>query len=242
MPRAYCHRGSNTTSYNAGVATADLKARSDRDARSTKRRRRSPEEARREILDAATTLLQERPAHEVTVIAIMARTTLSRKAFYVYFRDRTELLTSLVAPLRAQADVTLQRWREATDIVGAGREALRSAAILYQRHGVILRALAEASRHDPEAAEAWSQVTAPVVAVAAQKIAEATAAGDSHGLDPEATARALVTMNVHYLLDLLAGNHAADIDTTAATLTTIWERTIYLRQPAQIAPRQRPPG
>src|SRR5919197_3583520 len=69
-----------------------------------RRRRRSREEAEREILDAAAELLRERPLHEVTVSAIMEQTTLSRKSFYVYFRDRYELLTRLFRPLRRELD------------------------------------------------------------------------------------------------------------------------------------------
>src|SRR5919106_2674502 len=69
-----------------------------------KRRRRSREEAEREILDAAASLLRERPLHEVSVSAIMERTTLSRKSFYVYFRDRYALLTRLLTPLRRELD------------------------------------------------------------------------------------------------------------------------------------------
>src|ERR671931_340355 len=69
-----------------------------------KRRRRSRGEAEREILDAAAELLRERPLHEVSVSAIMERTTLSRKSFYVYFRDRYELLARLFRPLRRQLD------------------------------------------------------------------------------------------------------------------------------------------
>jgi AcrR family transcriptional regulator len=196
---------------------------------SPSRRRRTPAEARAEILDAARELLSERPSQEVTVVAIMERTTLSRKSFYVYFRDRGDLFASLVEPLRADADETLARWREATDIVAAGRIALRSAALLYARHGTILRALASASDSDQEAARVWSEVVGSVVDVAAQKIAEATAAGDSHGLDPERSARALVTMNVHYFLEELVRDPDPDVDAAVATLTRIWERAIYLR-------------
>ena len=61
-------------------------------AHPAQRRRRSPQDARQEILDAARQLIAERPVHEVTVLAIMERTTLSRKSFYVYFRDRSELI------------------------------------------------------------------------------------------------------------------------------------------------------
>ena len=208
------------------MASADRSAQVERP---TKRRRRSPAEARGEIIDAATELLLEVPAHEVTVLAIMARTTLSRKSFYVYFRDRADLLASLVAPLRTEADATLRRWSEATSSIDAGRAALRSAAVLYREHGFILRALAEASQRDPEATRVWREVIEPVVAVATESIANATAAGESHGLDATATARALVTMNVHYMLDELVGKPDADLDRVVDTIVTIWERTIFLR-------------
>ena len=47
----------------------------------------------------------------------MERTTLSRKSFYVYFRDHSELIIALVRPLRAQADASLAQWAEAADPV-----------------------------------------------------------------------------------------------------------------------------
>jgi AcrR family transcriptional regulator len=197
----------------------------------TKRRRRRPEEARREILDAAEALLAERPAAEVTIQAIMAATTLSRKSFYVYFRDRAELFATLLMPLRADADAALARWRSAIGSVEAGREALRSAAILYQQHGPLLRALALAAAHDPEIARVWHGAIDQVVTVAEEQIETGNRTGRHPPLEVEPTARALVTMNVHYLLDQLAGNPDADAAATVRTLATIWERTIYLRAP-----------
>jgi AcrR family transcriptional regulator len=196
-----------------------------------KRRRRRPEEARREILDAAEALLEESPAVDVTVQAIMARTTLSRKSFYVYFRDRGDLFTNLLTPLRADADAALARWRIAFDNVEAGREALRSAAILYQEHGPLLRALAHAATQDPELARVWHGAIDQIVGVAEEQIEAVNRAGRHPPLEVERTARALVTMNVHYLLDQLAGNPEADADAVVTTLATIWERTIYLRAP-----------
>lgn len=211
------------------MAINNLKTPSDQ-AR-TKRRRRRPEEARREILDAAEALLAERPAAEVSVKAIMARTTLSRKSFYVYFRDRADLFANLLMPLRAGADAALARWRSAIDSVEAGREALRSAAILYQEHGPLLRALSQAATQDPEVGRVWQGAIDQVVTVAEEQIKATNAAGLHPPLEVESTARALVTMNVHYLLNQLAGNPEADAGVTVRTLATIWERTIYLRAP-----------
>jgi AcrR family transcriptional regulator len=200
------------------------------------RRRRSPEEARQEIIEAASAQLAQLPSHDVTVSSIMAGTTLSRKSFYVYFRDRAALLTELLAPLRAETDEAVRRWRGSPDPVGAGRVALRHAADLYRRHSAVLRALAAASEHDAEAAQVWRSVLEPVIEAGADTIARATAAGLSSGLDPRATAEALVSMNVHYLMDRMPGASPAQADAAVEVLATIWERTIFAGRAAATTP------
>jgi TetR/AcrR family transcriptional regulator, ethionamide resistance regulator len=192
------------------------------------RKRRRPEDAEREILEAARELLAERPSHEVTVGAIMARTTLSRKSFYVYFRDRYELLRRLVEPLGEERDaIVAELWREGADMSAGGRAALLALAGLYARHGPLLRALAEASSQDREAKRTWREFLEPVVAGHADKIREEIELGRITGVDPEPTARALIGMNLQYFFDQLVDNPHPDLEATADTLLTIWERTLY---------------
>ena len=192
-----------------------------------RRRRRRPEEAREEILAAARGLLAERPAHEVTVAAVMAATTLSRKAFYVYFRDRHELLARLVDPLRAERDAIVAELLASDDPVGAGRTAMVALARLYAEHGVVLRALAEAQ--DPDARRAWRGFIEPVVAGHAEWIRGEIAAGRVEALDPEPTARALIGMNLQFFFDQLVDEPRAGVEETADTLLRIWTRTLYGR-------------
>src|SRR5947208_15782138 len=111
-----------------------------------KRRRRSRDEAEHEILEAAAALLRERPLQEVTVSAIMDQTTLSRKSFYVYFRDRYDLLTRLFRPLRRELDEVnaLFLTRPAGDVSSpAVFEAVTS--FMAGPSGTLVRALHEAS-------------------------------------------------------------------------------------------------
>lgn len=194
----------------------------DSTARQAPRRRRAPQDARQEIIDATRRLIAERPLHEVTVLAIMGATTLSRKSFYVYFRDRSELILALVRPLRAQADAALEAWAAAPEPVRAGRAALRAAAGLYREHGALLRALFWASAGDAELAAARQGLTDPVVDTALRVIGPAAAEPDPARL--RATVRALVTMNVHSLLELPADATDADLDRLVDTLAGIWER------------------
>jgi AcrR family transcriptional regulator len=193
-----------------------------------RRRRRRPEEAEREILEAAEALLRERPSQEVTVMAVMARTTLSRKSFYGYFRDRHELIARLVAPLRHEIDA------RATELLAEPRDPrewvrplLEEVARVYMEHGELLRALRESSGHDADAERAWREFTDPPIARLAERIRAETAAGKSAGLDPDATARALVTMNLGCFFEQLIGNPQADVDGLLDTLAEVWVRTIY---------------
>jgi AcrR family transcriptional regulator len=186
------------------------------------RRRRAPADARAEIVTAAKELLAQQPAHAVSVAAVMAHTTLSRKSFYVYFRDRSELLEALVRPLRADAGAALDLWRSADDPIAAGRTALASAARTYRRHGAILRAVFWSSVDDPDIAAARAGLIDPVVAVAETII-------DRLGPDlpdPHQTAVALVTMNVHRMLSLTPETSDTELDALVDTLATIWERTL----------------
>ena len=192
------------------------------------RRRRRPEEAEREILDAAEALLRERPSHEVTVMAVMERTTLSRKSFYVYFRDRHELIARLVAPLRAEIDAFSAEARAAhDDLAGWARAVFHEVARVYMAHGQLLRALRESSGQDEDAERAWREFTDPPIGRVAALIREEMEAGRAKGLDPDRTARALITMNLGCFFEQLIGKPRADPEPLIDTLVEIWMRTLY---------------
>jgi AcrR family transcriptional regulator len=193
-----------------------------------RRRRRRPEEAEAEILAAADQLLRERPFHEVTVGAIMERTTLSRKSFYVYFRDRFDLLTRLARPLRERLDAANAIWLEdEEDPPAAGRVALLRVAQILSEDGVLVRELADAARYDPKAERLWRSFNEPVIASVAAKIRSEIKAGRATPVEPEATARALVGMNLYSFFDQLIGRPDPDIDAIVDALHGVWIRVLY---------------
>jgi len=193
-----------------------------------KRRRRRPEVAEREILEAAGRLLTERPANEVTVGAIMEATTLSRKSFYVYFDNRYDLLRKLVEPLAAERDAIIDPLlRPGVDMATGAREALARLAQLYATHGRLLRALAEASSEDHEAKQAWRDFMDPVIEAHSAKIADEIERGRIRGIEAEPTARALIGMNLQYFFDELVDVPDPDPDATAETLLVLWSRALY---------------
>src|SRR4051812_43682008 len=205
-----------------------------------KRRRRSREEAEREILEAAAALLRERPLHAVSVSAIMEGTTLSRKSFYVYFRDRYELLTRLFTPLRLELDRANELYLSSPtgDLAADTRASLEAGTRFFAgANGALVRALHEASAYDEEAARVWREFNEPVIAAFTEQAHRHIAAGRlPAGLDVEPTVRALVGMNLYCFFDQVVGNPAVDIDAVVGTLLTVWARTFLLSDPP--APRE----
>ena len=197
-----------------------------------KRRRRRPEEAEREILEAAEGVIREHPWHEVTVERVMARTGLSREAFYAYFRDRHDLIARLARGLREEIDAHADLWRKRReDDVGAGRAALEGLVRLYVEHGALLRALSDAAREDPEAERIWREFVEAGDRRTAKRIRADIRSGLIQELDPEETARARCAMNREYLFQTVVGNHDPDIDGAVDTFHAIWWRTFYTTPP-----------
>src|SRR3954470_11152151 len=190
-----------------------------------RRKRRRPEEAEREILEAAAELLAERPAGEVTGGAIMEATTLTRKSFYVYFENRYDLLRRLVEPLAEERDAIIAPLLgPGVDMASGAREALVRLAEVYAPHVRLLRALAEASSSDEEARRAWREFLEPVVEAHSAKIADEIERGRIRGIEPEPTARALIGMTLQYFFDELVDAPEPDPAAAAETLLVLWQR------------------
>lgn len=193
------------------------------------RRRRTPEDAAGEILDAAERLLRERSLSQLTVGELMARTGLGRSSFYVYFRDLHDLAARLLARLEEEL------WRPAAQWTAGhtrGRdgleEALRGVVDVWVRHGPVLRAVVEASLSDERVARLWREELMErfVDAVAARIDAEVQAGGVAP-LPTRETATALLLLNERYLMDRLGRIPQGDPVAVAAVLVAVWTRALY---------------
>jgi AcrR family transcriptional regulator len=193
-----------------------------------RRRRRAPEVAEREIVDAAEALLRERPFRELTVDDLMRRTELSRPSFYVYFRDRHDLVLKVVEHIGGELFSMSERWYEGT---GDGPELIRDAiggvVSVFAEHGPVLRALADAAAEDPRVEEAYSMIIQRFVDATTRHIEGEVAAGRVLPLDAGQTATALTWMMERYLQLSLGRVPQAAVDPVVGTLTTIWSRVLY---------------
>src|SRR5919201_2106993 len=163
------------------------------------RRRRRPEEAEREILDAAEDLLREDRFSALTVDELMSRTGLSRASFYVYFRDRHHLIMRLTERIGSELFSMSDRWlRGSGDPLEDARAAVEGVAAVYSQHGPVLRAIADAATHDPDVEAIYHGLVERFVEATAKRISEEIEAARVRPLHGRPTPPALVWMNERY--------------------------------------------
>ncbi len=194
-----------------------------------RRRRRAPEVAVAEIIAAAEELLSEVPFRDLSVDEVMARTTLSRSSFYVYFRDRYDLLLRVVSQIADELAAMEAQWLEGD---GDPRETLRVAldgmALVYERHGAVLGAIADAAGSDPLVESVHNELIERFVRANADHVKEEYERCGVTDIDPLEVTRALVWMSERYLVRSLGTKPPRQSrEVVARTLHTVCVRAIY---------------
>jgi TetR/AcrR family transcriptional regulator, ethionamide resistance regulator len=195
----------------------------------TRRRRRSPAEAEREILDSAEGFLRERPLRELTIDEVMSGTGLSRPAFYVYFRDRHDLVLRLIGEIGAELFEMADKWLKGGDLRGG----VEGVVAVYAKHGPVLRGISDAAVDDPDVEQAYHGLVQRFIDATAEYIRNEQKGGRAEGMTARRTAAALVWMNERYLSMCLGGGDTAKQQRpreVADTLHQIWTRTLYLEK------------
>ncbi|MFZ1888394.1 MAG: TetR/AcrR family transcriptional regulator [Candidatus Binataceae bacterium] len=196
------------------------------------RRRRRPEDAASEILEAAEKLLRRKPFHAITVDDLMARTGLSRPSFYEYFRDRYDLAMKLVDKVLAEMFPMSDRWFSSK---GDPRQDLERGfegmIVVYREHHHLMRALAEAAIQDRQASHAYEVFLDRMTKSTARRIRLEVRAGRTVALNADEVARALVLMGERYLNEKLERAPKTDSRVLLDTLITIWMRVLYGTRP-----------
>jgi TetR/AcrR family transcriptional regulator, ethionamide resistance regulator len=195
----------------------------------TRRRRRSPAEAEREILGAAERFLRERPLRELTIDEVMAATGLSRPAFYVYFRDRHDLVLRLISEIGSELFEMADKWLKGGDL----RAGVEGVVAVYAKHGPVLRAISDAAVDDPDVEAAYHGLVQRFIDATADHIRAEQRGGRAEGMTARRTAAALVWMNERYLSMCLGGGNSTrqlKPREVADTLHQIWTRTLYLEK------------
>jgi len=187
------------------------------------RTRRTRNQTRAQIIEAAVDLVRERSYAELNVGEIMDRAGIGRTIFYRHFDDLGDLMLSagreaIEEMFAAQAALTETGATDADSI----RRAIELAVGVYSRHGPLLRGVSEAAASDDLVAPGQEALRARFDALVAGALREVEAHGGRRFADVGETARALNLLNTGYLLDAYGREPRVDPETAVQTLTEIW--------------------
>lgn len=192
------------------------------------KRRQLREETRQQILDVARELLRERSFRDLSVDAVMSRTGHTRTVFYRHFDDIPSLVLTLIAEVGGELVAVSEAWAHTEESSPAqARKQLGHFVDFYVRNGVLVRAVAEAARHDAAVEAAYTQMVENFVTLMTEAIEARVARGDLEPLDAPQIARALVWMLNAYLNDTLGHEPVTDPERVLDVIVTIWTRTLY---------------
>lgn len=193
------------------------------------RPRQTRTETRGQILDAAETLLSQRPLADLTIDELMALTGHSRTVFYRHFADLPDLVLAIAQRVGGELQAVAERWAGAAgDPLAAADEGLAALVTFFTEHGLVLKAVSVAARSDAELGRAYEALMARFVAITADALRSAEARGAIRPLavDHTEVAIALNTMNESYLLTRLGTLPQAPADDVLAVLRTLWSRIL----------------
>jgi TetR/AcrR family transcriptional regulator, ethionamide resistance regulator len=186
-------------------------------------RRRDAEQA---LLAAAEALLDEgAPFAELSVERIAARAGRPRTAFYLYFRDKRELLERLTEAVAERLYEESDRWWSGEDGRRDLRAALGDLLVTYREHARLIGAVVDVSGYDAEVAGLWRGIMDRFVAATARRLA---AEGEETGAASKAFVLCWMAERSLYqhFQRAARGEDVAD-DELLDALTEVWERAIY---------------
>ncbi|HLN06172.1 MAG TPA: TetR/AcrR family transcriptional regulator [Acidimicrobiales bacterium] len=207
-------------------------------SKETGRRRKPAKGDLREaaLLRTASELLSHRPWSAVSVDDLARGAGISRSAFYFYFDSREAVLFAIAAQAEGWLMQADEIWLRRTD--ESPYDSLRRAICrnfdLWREHGPVLRAVIDAQTTDPALVEFRRQWAEHFVSAIAAQIEREQAAGLA--LEPPPAVRDLartlagMTERVMYESTMVSLSKAVETR-LAATLSTIWCRSIYGTKP-----------
>jgi len=183
------------------------------------------------VIAAGVEVFCEQGYQASSVSDVHARAGVSLGTFYQYFRDKTDLIATIVA----EAVITSARQIFPEFDPGRGEAGVARVVDGFVRHyaatAPFQRVWEEVTHLEPTVAELRSRLSQLLETSLASGIAAGQALGDvDDSLDPRITARALAAMvdRTCYLTFVLDGCEPAEAPAVTEALTTLWTNALRL--------------
>lgn len=181
-------------------------------------------EAEQGFLTATEALLDEGSSYaELSVERIASRASRPRTAFYLYFRDKRELLMRLTEDVAETLYAEANRWWSGTRGREDVRPALADIVRTWAEHAALLGAVVEAATYDEEIGEFWRGLVGRFIEATERRLVE-------EGEEPGAAAAkafVLCWMVNHACYQQIERGQSLDDPALVDALTEILARSVY---------------
>jgi len=158
----------------------------------------------------------------------MERTGLSRPSFYVYFRDRHDLVLQVVQRLDLELAAGAERWLGGSeDPMADALAAARGVVAVFAEHGPVFRAIADAAAYDDRVEQAYRGMIQGFIDAVAVQLRRDRRRRRLLPLDIDQASHALVWMIERYLTDVYGHGGEPDTDAVIDTVFEIFTRAVY---------------
>jgi len=186
------------------------------------------DQTRTAILNSALEFLWAQPFREMTVAELMSITGVGRSAFYQYFKDRHELMETLLQDVGEAIFASAEPWfngeGNATALL---QQSLTGMVEVCFERGPILRAVAEASTSDERLECAWADFLAEFDDAINNKIEQHQAEGLIPTFDARPVAVALNRMDASLVIHAFGRHPRSNPEPVTEAITRIWMSTLY---------------
>ena len=191
--------------------------------------RHSRKQSRERIVAAVEELVRHTSYAELSVDEVMREAGIGRTIFYRHFDDLADLLMragreAIDELFEAQRALAEARLGDGPEVV---RQTIESAVAVYERHGPLLRAIAEAAADDEQVAAGQEAMRERFDELLADALGEMPHIAAHPPADIAETARALNLLNTSYLLDAFGREPRVSAETAVQTLTEVWVALIH---------------
>jgi AcrR family transcriptional regulator len=199
----------------------------------TRRQRARTAESRRGAIEAKLLQATERllsdgtPYTELSIQQLCSEAGIARSTFYVYFRDKGDLVSRLGEEMVGQLARAASAWwspgADRPEVLAATTELIR----LYQRHGPLLAALTETAAYDPELRVVQEEMVQRYAKPLEQLVEHGRGRGAVRDIHPRETVSSLAWMvqGACYHLGRNAGEE--EIERLAEALTAIVWHSLF---------------
>ena len=189
------------------------------------------ERTRAEILDAAFEFLWSRPFRDMTVISLMATTSISRSAFYRYFEDIHGLMKALLKRLESEILEGVSPWlSDDGDPVALLYESLAAEVRICYRYGPFLKAVSDSAATNAGLEDEWNWFLDRFDDAVSERIVADQELGLIGAFDPRPVAAALNRVDAAMYIRNFGRRPRSQPAPVLDAITRVWISTLYGQQ------------